>query len=137
MASKPIKKVLSSIRNGKSIALAIAESDLDPEERDILVMSILDVVRDSKRLETETEWAGRITGRLEQIETALTSLIDHERKTREAFVAMVELFQQVMVSVAAPAPTPSPHPVAVGATRLRLVDKDEAVVGLGHEWASE
>ena len=41
MASKPIKKVLQSIRNGKSIALAIAESDankawkLDPTQEQI------------------------------------------------------------------------------------------------------
>lgn len=115
MASKPIKKVLASIRNGKSIALAIAESDLDPEERDILVMSILDIVRDSKRMETKEEWAQRIDARLGKIETAVTALIDHEAKTREAFVAMAAVIEQLIRG-----------PIARGFTP-RLVERPENV----------
>lgn len=122
MASKPIKKVLSNIRNGKSIALAIAESDLDPEERDILVMSILDVVRETKRLETREEWAERMGLRMERIETAITALIDHERKTRDAFVAMTDMFEAVLVRQTAEVARPNPVPVGpIGAARLRVV----------------
>lgn len=127
MTSKPIKKVLQSIRNGKSIALAIAESDLEPEERDILVMSILDVVRDTKRLESESEWAQRLTDRINRLETAVTLLIDHERKTRDAFVSMTEMFEAFVTADSA---KPNPVPVwpPAGAAKLRLLKSDEGEI---------
>ena len=131
--AKPIKKVLQSIRNGKSIALAIAESDLDAEERDILVMSILDIVRETKRFETKEDWAGRVTERLEKIETSITALIDHERKTRDAFAAMAELLEDVIKATCAEASEPSPAP-----HRLRLVETYQHVQRQNNNpWAHE
>lgn len=94
--AKPIKKVLQSLRNGKPLAIAIAESDLDPEERDILVMSVLDIVRETRRLETTEDWAARITQRIDSCERAITALIEHERKTREAFVAMSAVLEDLV-----------------------------------------
>ena len=127
MASKPIKRVLESIRKGKPIAMAIAESDLDPEERDILVMSILDVVRETKRLESESEWAQRMTDRINRLETAVTLLIDHERKTRDAFVAMTEMFEAFVTADSA---RPNPVPVwpPAGAAKLRLLKNEEGEI---------
>ena len=122
MASKPIKKVLQSIRNGKSIALAIAESDLDAEERDILVMSILDIVKETKRLETKEDWAGRVTERLDRIETVVKALIDHERKTQEAFTVMTQMFEALITADVGIAPMPMPVDFTEF-RRLRLVDR--------------
>ena len=126
MASKPIKKVLQSIRNGKSIALAISESDLDAEERDILVMSILDIVKETKRLETKEDWAGRVTERLDRIETVVKALIDHERKTQEAFTAMTQMFEALITADVTLGALPNPMPVDFSGFRgLRLVVKPE------------
>jgi hypothetical protein len=120
MASKPIKRALESIRKGKSIAAAIADSDLDADERDILVMSILDIVRETKRFETQEDWAGRITDRLEKVEAAITALIEHERKTREAFTAMAEMFEAFVTADVGVQPNPAPvfQPTI---SRLRIV----------------
>ena len=126
MASKPIKRVLESIRKGKPIAMAIAESDLDPEERDILVMSVLDIVRETKRLESKEEWAGRVTDRLDKIETAVRALIDHERKTQEAFIAMTQMFEAFVTADVTLGALPNPMPVDPAEFgRLRLVNKPE------------
>ena len=127
MASKPIKRVLESIRKGKPIAVAISESDLDPEERDILVMSVLDIVRETKRLESKEEWAGRVGERLDKIETAVRALIDHERKTQEAFIAMTQMFEAFVTADVTLGALPNPMPVDPAEFgRLRLVDKPVA-----------
>ena len=130
MASKPIKRVLESIRKGKPIAMAIAESDLDPEEREILVMSvldILDIVRETKRLESKEEWAGRVGEQLDKIETAVRGLIDHERKTQEAFIAMTQMFEAFITADVTLGALPNPMPVDPAEFgRLRLVDKPAA-----------
>ena len=128
MASKPIKRVLESIRKGKPIAVAISESDLDPEERDILVMSVLDIVRETKRLESKEEWAGRVGERLDKIETAVRALIDHERKTQEAFTAMAQMFEAFITADVTLGALPNPMPVdPTEFGRLRLVDKPAAI----------
>lgn len=128
MASKPIKRVLESMRKGKPIAVAISESDLDPEERDILVMSVLDIVRETKRLESKEEWAGRVGERLDKIETAVRALIDHERKTQEAFIAMTQMFEAFITADVSLGALPNPMPVdPTEFGRLRLVDKPATI----------